>query len=116
MKRLFSAPGCSRFYVTKWPRAAEADLFCGGRQRLGEGLMEDAGAHERRKRQASCSPEFAENFPSGWPLPLRRQRSSGSPHRARMAQGQSSKGPLRPKITASRSAVIIRELTEGQLQ
>ena len=27
---------------------------------------------------------------------LRRQRSSGSPHRARMAQGQSSKGPLRP--------------------
>ena len=29
-------------------------------------------------------------------LALRRRRSYGSPHRARMAQGQSSKGTLRP--------------------
>ena len=40
-------------------------------------------------------------------VPLRRRRSYGSPHQARMAQGQSSKGSLRPGQVFQMEHVIV---------
>ena len=40
---------------------------------------------------------------------LRRRKSYGSPQRARMAQGQSSEGPLRP-LTRERAATRIKRV------